>query len=206
MRIDDKKALDLFIIYPHNYLHDHYDPKFRVPIEAIKKNTQSCFNLICFDFDAALQVNADTPTEAECQPHIAKAINTLKGDNTGINEMTKKRKEKRRKPMTNVPFDVFIVVLFLALEPDSGEIVIDVDDSKENTSKEEDAADAVVTEDDNSEEAKSDVNDNTDDDDDSQEGIACFSLFFLFCLLTISFHIEIKLFQIDFDTEHERRN
>lgn len=58
---------------------------------------------------------------------------------------------------------------FICTEPDSAEIVVDVDDSKENTSKEEDLTDAVVTEDDNSEEAKSDVNDNADDD--SQEGI-----------------------------------
>ncbi|XP_031633981.1 sarcalumenin [Contarinia nasturtii] len=92
-----------------------------------------CIALLCTLTISTLQVNADTPTEAECKPHIDKALHTLKGDSK---------------------------------EPDSAEIVVDVDDSNENTSK-EDLTDAVVTEDDNSEEAKSDVNDNTDDD--SQE-------------------------------------
>lgn len=34
-------------------------------------------------FWLGLQVNADTPTETECRPHIEKALNTLKGDNNG---------------------------------------------------------------------------------------------------------------------------
>lgn len=32
---------------------------------------------------AALQVNAEAPTEAECKPHIEKALHTLKGDRIG---------------------------------------------------------------------------------------------------------------------------
>lgn len=54
-------------------------------------------------------------------------------------------------------------------EPDSAEVVVDIDDSKEKGSG-EDLTDAVVTEDDNSEEVKSDLNENTDDD--SKEGTA----------------------------------
>lgn len=73
--------------------------------------------------------------------------------------------------------------------------MVDVDDSKEVTSK-EDLTDAVVTEDDNSEEAKSDVNDNTDDD--SQEGISdCDNL------LTYDIN-EMSL--IHFDTRSEIEN
>ncbi|XP_055300874.1 sarcalumenin isoform X3 [Sitodiplosis mosellana] len=40
-----------------------------------------CIALLCTLTISTLQVNADTPTEAECQPHIAKALNTIKGDN-----------------------------------------------------------------------------------------------------------------------------
>lgn len=55
------------------------------------------------------------------------------------------------------------------LEPDSAEVVVDLDDSKEKSST-EDLTDAVVTEDDDdSEEVKSDVNDSAEND--SQEGI-----------------------------------
>lgn len=79
--------------------------------------------------------------------------------------------------MTHV-FDCLVYIN--CLEPDSAEIVVDVDDSGE----EEDATDAVVTEDDNSEEAKSDVNDDTDDNDDddndSKEGIEPIPFFALF--------------------------
>ena len=101
---------------------------------------------------------------------------------------------------------MIVLVYINCLEPDSAEIVVDVDDSRE----EEDATDAVVTEDDNSEEAKSDVNDDTDDNDDdddndSKEGIEPIPFFALY-FLTNSFQIQIKMFQIDFDTEHERRN
>lgn len=56
----------------------------------------------------------------------------------------------------------------LLSEPDSAEVIVDVDDSKETASG-EDPTDAVVTEDDNSEEVKSDLDDNANDD--SQEGI-----------------------------------
>lgn len=80
--------------------------------------------------------------------------------------------------------------IFNCLEPDSAEIVVDVDDSNEASSK-EDLADAVVTEDDNSDEVNSDVNDNADDD--SQEGI---------CDGDNSL---LKRFFIEFDTQNEKR-
>lgn len=119
-------------------------------------------------------MNADTPTEAECRPYIAKALNTLKGDNKGI-------KQNKRQWTCSV-CDVFFFIN--CLEPDSAEIVVDVDDSKEDTSKEDDA---VVTEDDNSTESKIGVDDDNDDDD-SQEGIECDLLFFfLLCHSTNSF-------------------
>lgn len=57
--------------------------------------------------------------------------------------------------------------MILFIEPDSAEVVVDIDDSKEKTSG-EDLTDAVVTEDDNSEEVNSDLN--ADADDDSKEG------------------------------------
>lgn len=64
--------------------------------------------------------------------------------------------------------------VMVELEPDSAEVVVEVDDSNEKASG-EDLADVAVTDDDddNSDEAKSDLNDNDDDDDDdSKEGIS----------------------------------
>lgn len=123
-----------------------------------------------FFFNAlAIQANSESqPTESECRPHIEKALNTLKGDAKG-NEFNKNRLDKSS---ANVFFhNKRPIFCFRQIhsEPDSEEIVVDLDDSNEKNSA-EDLADAVVTEDDdNSEEVKSDVNDNTDDD--SQEGI-----------------------------------
>lgn len=68
----------IFSKYPHNYCMIIMI-RFCVPISL---SLVSQTNI--YVFDAALQVNADTPTEAECRPYIAKALNTLKGDNKGI--------------------------------------------------------------------------------------------------------------------------
>lgn len=82
------------------------------------------------------------------------------------------------------------------LEPDSAEIAVDVDDSKE----EDDATDAVVTEDDNSEEAKSDANDDTDDNDDddndSKEGIQPIPLFAHHFSWQILFRFKLNCFKL----------
>lgn len=78
-------------------MHDRHEP-----ISFANQNGTTTFSNANAIFDvAALQVNADTPTEAECQPHIAKALNTLKGDSKGINE---RKTEKNR----SVSFDARI--------------------------------------------------------------------------------------------------
>lgn len=93
--------------------------------------------------------------------------------------------------MTTNVFFLWRIIFINCLEPDSAEIVVDVDDSKEDTSKEDDA---VVTEDDNSTESKIGVDDDNDDDD-SQEGIG-FDFFFPFfsIIRQILFRYELKCF------------
>lgn len=90
-----------------------------------------------------LQVNADTPTETECRPHIEKALNTLKADNKGNwNDLN----------CGNWFIYELISISIGNLEPDSAEVVVEVDDSKEA-----DVAD-VDSDDDDSDEAKNDLN------------------------------------------------
>lgn len=103
-------------------------------------------------------MNADTPSETECRPHIEKALNTLKGDNKGKIECS----------LFFIAFKlnnwVLIWSLSGTLDSDSAEVVVEVDDSKE----ENDVASADDDDDDDSDEVKSDLN---ADDDDSKEGI-----------------------------------
>lgn len=98
-------------------------------------------------------MNADTPTVDQCRPHIEKALNTLKVDSNG--------KSKWLLFYADMFCELLENCLFDDLEPDSAEVVVEVDDSKEK-----DVSDA---DDDASNEAKTDLN--TDDDDDSKEGI-----------------------------------
>lgn len=103
-------------------------------------------------FWLVLQTNAEVPSETECRLHIEKALNTLKEDNKG-NEIVIYR---------DYSHELIEIILFEILEPDSAEVVVEVDDSNEK--------DVADVDDDDSDEAKSDdINDNADDD--STEGI-----------------------------------